>query len=98
MAKKVVATKKIKAPVQAEVPAPVVQAEAPAPIASASVAPTPSAAPVAAEPKKGGRKLKSQDTPDETKARWARRLARWQGKAEKAGVDARALMQAALAA
>jgi len=28
---------------------------------------------------------------------WARRLARWQGKAEKAGVDARALMEAALA-
>ncbi len=70
------------------------QAEAPA-----AVAPIAAAAPVVqAEPKKTGRKQRSQDTPDEAKARWARRLARWSKKAEAAGVDARALMQAALAA
>jgi hypothetical protein len=52
----------------------------------------------ATEPKKSGRKLRSQDTPEEAKARWARRLARWSKKAEAAGLDARALVQEALAA
>jgi hypothetical protein len=35
--------------------------------------------------------------PEEARAKWKRRLARWSKKAEAAGVDARALMQEALA-
>jgi hypothetical protein len=75
--------KKVQAPVVAVPVAPVVQASVGHPVPGDG---------------RTGRKLKVNDTPDEANARWARRLARWQGKAEKAGVDARALMEAALAA
>jgi hypothetical protein len=54
---------------------------------------------------KRGRKAKAEapapvevDPAAEARAKWTRRLKRWQAKAEAQGVDARALMEAALSA
>jgi hypothetical protein len=94
-------SKKASAPVAAEV-APV---EAPAvptsePVQAEAVPPTPVSAAVPA-PSKRARKGQAAEKPvepeAEARARWKRRLGRWQAKAQAAGVDPRALMEEALA-
>lgn len=75
----------------------------------AQVAPTPAevAAPVAPAPAQAQApvvdrgavvKTKVKKEPESAEVKWRRRLGRWQAKAEKAGVDAKALMTEALAA
>lgn len=62
--------------------------------------PTPVSAPVPAADKRGRKGQaaeKKADPAAEVRARWARRLGRWQKKAEAQGVDAKALMTEALA-
>jgi hypothetical protein len=94
---KKVVSKKVVGPV-APVEAPVVPASEP--VQAVAVPPTPASAPVAATDKqarKGRAAEKPVDPTAEARARWARRLGRWQAKAQAAGVDARALMTEALA-
>ena len=95
---KKVVSKKAQVEVVAPVEAPVVPASEPV---QAQVAPpTPVSAPVPAADKrarKGQAAEKKADPAAEARARWARRLGRWQAKAQAAGVDAKALMTEALA-
>jgi hypothetical protein len=74
----------VEAPVEAT-PAPM-----PAVAEAAAAAETPSK-PVRA------RKEKPERAVDDPAVKWKRRLGRWQAKAQAAGVDAKALMEAALA-
>jgi hypothetical protein len=90
---KKVVSKKVIAPVEAPaVPASEpVQAEAAAPIPVSAAVPTP-----AKQARKGQAAEKRVDPAAEARARWKRRLGRWQAKAQAAGADARALMEEAL--
>jgi hypothetical protein len=85
---------------------PAVQDQAPAtvpasePVQAEAVNPTPASAPAPAADKrspKGEVAEKAADPAAEARARWKRRLGRWQKKAGAQGTDARALMQEALA-
>jgi hypothetical protein len=94
---KKVVSKKVVGPV-APVEAPVVAASEP--VQAETVPPTPASGPVPVADKqarKGQAAEKKADPAAEARARWARRLGRWQAKAQAAGVDARALMTEALA-
>src|SRR5258708_1717479 len=79
---KVVKSKKVVAPVQAE--------------ASAPVAPALAQAQVPVVDRGAVMKTKVKKDPESVETKWRRRLGRWQVKAEKAGVDAKALMTEAL--
>ena len=94
---KKVVSKKVVGPV-APVEAPVVPASEP--VQAEAVPPTPASAAVPAPDKrarKGQAAEKAVDPAAEARARWNRRLGRWQAKAQAAGVDAKALMTEALA-
>ena len=93
---KKVVSKKVVGPV-APVEAPVVAASET--VQAEAVPPMPVSAPVPAADKqarKGQAAEKKADPAAEARARWKRRLGRWQAKAQAAGVDARALMTEAL--
>src|SRR5271163_770124 len=81
--------------------APVEVAPAPMPIAAdaatAAEAPAPAQVPAPSKPVRARQENVPADPATEARARWARRLRRWQAKAQAAGVDARALMTEALA-
>jgi hypothetical protein len=99
MAKSKKVVSKVVAPAKvAQAVAPVVAASEP--VQADAVRPTPVSAPVPAADKqarKGQAAEKKADPAAEARARWARRLGRWQAKAQAAGVDAKALMTEALA-
>jgi hypothetical protein len=88
---KKVVSKKVVAPVEvAPVEAPAVPASEP--VQAEAVAPTPASAPVPT-PAKQARKGQAADAQaEDPRAKWARRLGRWAGKVEVAGLDPRALM------
>jgi hypothetical protein len=96
---KKVVSKKVVGPV-APVEAPVVPASEP--VQAEAAPPTPASAPVPAADRRGRKsqaaEKKTADPAAEARARWARRLGRWQAKAQAAGVDAKGLMTEALAA
>jgi hypothetical protein len=94
---KKVVSKKAQAEVVAPIEAPVVPASEP--VQAEAAVPTPPSAPVPATDKRGSKGQateKKADPAAETRARWKRRLGRWQAKAQAAGVDAKALMTEAL--
>jgi hypothetical protein len=91
---KKVVSKKVVAPVEA----PAVPASEP--VQAEAVAPTPASAAVPATDKRARKGQAAETLVDpeaEARARWKRRLGRWQAKAQAAGVDPRALMEEALA-
>src|SRR5258708_2848678 len=95
---KKVVSKKAQAEVAAPVEGPVVPASEP--VQAEAVPPTPASARVPAADKRGRKGQageKKADPAADARARWARRLGRWQAKAAAAGVDAKALMTEALA-
>jgi hypothetical protein len=87
---KKVISKKVVAPAEAPV-----EVAAPMPvIADATEAPAPAQVPTPSKPVRA----RTEKAVEEPRARWKRRLGRWQAKAVAAGVDAKALMAEALAA
>ena len=77
-----------------------VQASTPVSAASPAEAPQVGAAESVGQVTRGVRVPRSErppaEGPEEVRAKWKRRLARWSKKAEAAGVDAKGLMQGAL--
>jgi hypothetical protein len=94
---KKVVSKKAQAEVVAPVEAPVVPVSEP--VQAEAAAPTPASVPVPAADKRARKGQAAETLADpavEARARWKRRLGRWQAKAQAAGVDAKTLMTEAL--